>query len=562
MPGIDIKADGGYIVAAPSIVDGVHYEFLNVGAELASAPAWLVELIKHPPVKSRQKSARIREGQRNNEMFHGALTSKRSGTPMDQAIETALEVNMTQCQPPLEEGEVIKAVHSAYRYDVNDVPPEIMELNQNHAVVKFGGKCRVLCEIEDTEHGNLKVEFYSSKDFKEFYANRYVTVDQKQRPLGAYWFGHPHRRQYVDVGFYPKGAPAGHYNLWTGFAVEPKEGDCSLYLEHIRENIANGDVSAYEYIIAWMADVVQNPDNLVGTALVLRGQMGVGKGVFANQFGALFGKHYMSLNQSNQLVGRFNGHFKNAVLLHADEAFWGGDKQAEGTLKSLVTEPYITIEEKGINAFTMKNYLHMIFSTNNDWAVPAGTRERRFCVLDVGEKRMQDSAYFGAIAEQMNNGGREALLHFLLSYDLTDVDLRKFPQTEALWEQKLKSMTLVQKFWLQRLMTGQLDEIITGEDVRVDSDWGDGSIPVDRLYHLYQHFAGCVGSRHKGSKEELGVELRKLIPAGELRKSRKQYHRDRVYYYEFPDLNVCREHFEKLVNYKIVWPVEPVEKEE
>lgn len=44
------------------------------------------------------------------------------------------------------------------------------------------------------------------------------------------------------------------------------------------------------------------------------------------------------------------------------------------------------------------------------WDVPADVDERRFQVLDVGEDRAQDSAYFQAIRDEMDNGGREALL--------------------------------------------------------------------------------------------------------------------------------------------------------
>ena len=42
------------------------------------------------------------------------------------------------------------------------------------------------------------------------------------------------------------------------------------------------------------------------------------------------------------------------------------------------------------------------------WLVPAGFGERRFAVLDIGEDRMQDIAYFAVIDAEMDSGGREA----------------------------------------------------------------------------------------------------------------------------------------------------------
>jgi hypothetical protein len=564
--GIDIRGDGGYVVIAPSVIDGIKYEFTNPDVAVADAPEWLVTWINERKTAHTDLAGSdglVREGGRNAFMFELSLGCNRDGMTIEEAREIVSAANREKCVPSLDSSEIESTLASAYRYEPNvEGFDEIIKLNRNHAVVMIGGKCRVLTEYDSPVDGNKDIEFSKPEDFKVFYCNRYVTVDGKKKQLGHYWLGHSQRRQYTNVGFYPKGAPADIYNLWSGFAVESKEGDCSLFLEHVRDNIANGNKDIYDYIIAWLADVVQNPDNLVGTALVLRGSMGVGKGVFANGFGSLFGKHYISLNQANQLVGRFNGHFKDKVILHADEAFWAGDKNAEGTLKSLITEPYITIEEKGLNAFSMKNHLHMIFSTNNSWAVPAGPKERRFFVMDVGEKRMQDSVYFGAINKQMNNGGREALLCYLRNYDLSGIDLRKFPQTEALWEQKLMSMTHVQKFWLDKLETGQLDGCLKSDAsvFNYSDDWNEGKIECARLYKHYLEFVADLGVRHRMSSAELGVEMRKLLPGDRDYKGRPTVNGKREYVYRFPELDKCREFFCEAMNYQIEWPV--VEEEE
>ena len=98
---------------------------------------------------------------------------------------------------------------------------------------------------------------------------------------------------------------------------------------------------------------------------------------------------------------------------------------------------------KGKDVITFPNHI-LLVSSNHDWVVPAGNAERRFFVIDVGEARIQDRTYFGAIVDQMNNGGREALLHYLLNYELTGTTVGAPPRTNALRDQKEHSASPVQ----------------------------------------------------------------------------------------------------------------------
>ena len=83
-------------------------------------------------------------------------------------------------------------------------------------------------------------------------------------------------------------------------------------------------------------------------------------------------------------------------------------------LKGMITEDYILVEPKGKDAFKVKNNANFIFASNNDWVVPAALEERRLFTMDVSENHMNDSKYFASIYEEMDNGGREAMLFDLL----------------------------------------------------------------------------------------------------------------------------------------------------
>ncbi len=550
--GLDIRCDGGYIVAPPSVIDGNHYQVTNQCVDVVVAPEWLLNLAveNKKPVVSTKKE--VEAGSRNNQIFKTAMECNQQKVPYDEATKVVLEAN-SRFTSPLDDKEVQRTLDSAYRYEIGIIPPEIEELNKDHAAIKVGGNCYVLNEIICPTFNRPDFELLCVRGFKDFNCNRYVEINGKKKNLGEAWFSHPTRRQYNGLAFNPKFTPEGYYNIWRGFAVEPVEGDCSLFLKHIEENISNGDKEIYDYIIAWMAHTVQHPDILVGVAIVMKGSMGAGKGVFADEFGKLFGRHYMLLNDSNQLVGKFNGHMKDKCLLFADEAFWAGDKTAEGKLKSMITEPTINVEMKGKDAYSIKNNLHMIFATNNEWAAPAGPRERRFFVIQVGDKHEQDHPYFGAICKQMDNGGREALLHYLMNYDVSKMDLRKYPQTDALREAKLMSASPAQKYWYHILETGSLHDSI-------EDGWGEGVVRADYLYERYVEFVNNMGIKHKATDSELGSQLKKVLPADGFKKERKTVSvykgNERKNCYVFPTLAECRSAFESFMNTKCDWPSE------
>lgn len=345
--------------------------------------------------------------------------------------------------------------------------PELRELNDRFFIVgDYGGRCVVVEEYDtrDKEYANYGVQ--RRDDFAARFEHRPIEVGKKTLKLGKWWLGHPKARRFDRIVFSPGGTVGeGCYNLWRGFAVEPREGDCSRFLEHVRENVA-GEYA--EWLLNWMARAVQQPGEPAEVAVVLRGNRGVGKSFFARQFGSLFGPHFIAISNARHLVGHFNSHLEDCVVLLADEAFYAGDKRHESVLKALVTERSLTIERKGYDLRQTRNHLHLVLCSNDAWVVPAGLDERRFLVLDVARTHQRDTAYFGRIAEEMERGGREALLHFLLERDLSGWDFRQAPDTATLTDQKLRSLAPVQRAVFDALATGAHPlALVDGESVFV-----------------------------------------------------------------------------------------------
>ena len=172
-------------------------------------------------------------------------------------------------------------------------------------------------------------------------------VDGKMVPVAKLWVESPHRREYEGIVFAPGREEEDYFNLWAGFAVKPEKGDWSRLRTHILEVICDGNKEHFEYLMAWMARIVQDPGGeRPGVAVVLRGERGCGKGTFVTTYGRIFGVHFLPIQNQALFHGRFNAHFKNCILAFIDEAIWAGDRAAEGMVKALITEKTITCEAK------------------------------------------------------------------------------------------------------------------------------------------------------------------------------------------------------------------------
>ena len=196
----------------------------------------------------------------------------------------------------------------------------------------------------------------------------------------------------------------------------------------------------------------QDPASRGEVAVVMKGLEGTGKGTLANALAHIIGHQCRHGDFERQAPGNgnFNSHLQDCLFLFADEAFFAGDKAHTGVLKSLITEPHLTIEGKYRNAILARNYLHVMMASNETWVVPASLEARRFFALDVTDDCRGQHEYFTAMQAQMEAGGYAAMLHELMAYDLSDFNVRAVPETEALQQQKVLSLNGPDGWWLER----------------------------------------------------------------------------------------------------------------
>jgi energy-coupling factor transporter ATP-binding protein EcfA2 len=299
-------------------------------------------------------------------------------------------------------------------------------MNNQHAIIdNVGGKTVIASwEPSSLDPTRLIVAFQNKESFLLRYSNRCATIEitnknggivQTQIPLSGWWLTHRHRRQYRGITFWPgRGKVVNDcLNLWRGWGCEAQEGDWSLIRDHIETVLASGNAEFSEYLIRWIAWSIQNPDKQAEVAVVLIGAKGSGKGTLVRLLERIFGQHCFQVSSREEVIGKFNGHLQDCILFIADEAYWGGDKRCVGRLQAMITEPKLTIERKGIDAFEVRNLLHILMLAEPGWVIPAGRYERRYAAFAVSTVKRGNRAYFRDLHDQIHNGGAEAMFYDL-----------------------------------------------------------------------------------------------------------------------------------------------------
>jgi len=134
-PGLDVRADGGYIVAPPSNhISGARYAWRVFAspdeATLAVAPLWLLDLlcsdkpyngadVVTAPKVADLALAGVPEGMRDVTLFRYACSLRARGLSREEAERLVLDA-AAKCKPPFPQIEALAKVESAWRYEPRD----------------------------------------------------------------------------------------------------------------------------------------------------------------------------------------------------------------------------------------------------------------------------------------------------------------------------------------------------------------------------------------------------------------------------------------------------------
>ena len=514
-----------HIVVYPSIVKNGEYEMLPTVVAPAEIPSWVLESLAKP------SSEKKRLGRGSEEMSEEDIENKYTPRQIKKMLdfidpddleydEWLIVLQAVHSQYPnsigfeladrwsqrgdrYEQGEVEvrwksfdeageirvgSLIHFAQQGGFNpkiepkgaDAPSQeaediVAEYNEKYSMVLHGNKVRIVVETPTKDPFKEPFQLLPRGDFISLTEHDVVFLadangNSKRVQKNKIWRDSPDKRIYEGgLAFEPgKGRDVGNsLNMWRGWQHDPKRGDWSLFKEHIRKVCGGNDVH-YNWMLDWMADAIQEPMNPKGCAVVLKGVEGTGKGTVFNIFGELFGRHFKHLVQEDQLTGKFNAHFQDALFVFADEVTYGGSKKVAGVLKGITTEKSLMVERKGLDAVKYRNCMRLGIASNESWFIPAGPQSRRWFILEVPSDIASSAEYFDPLYKQMEDeGGYEAMMFELMHRDITS-NLKVAPETDILHDQRMRLATAdcpVTAYWIHVVESGQWDvDLNVGRD--------------------------------------------------------------------------------------------------
>ena len=322
---------------------------------------------------------------------------------------------------------VVKAI---YRLLSDNDGIEALEALAEQFVVWYGQG--VLIDLEMIKRG-ADIPWMGREAAKASLGGRKILVGNKKVPMVNLLFDTTLIPRIAGLTFDPSTeeqlvtTPIGQMiNQWRGFEMAkemPDKYDPEIvqpFLDYIREVVADGEEEAYEWVLAWLKDMFQKPEQKPGTALVLVGVQGAGKTFLGERVlrPMIGGTHSAQTNSITMLTDKFNQIMDNKVFLQCDEAIHSYQKDVSSRLKSLITDKDMRIEPKGVNAFLKPNHLHFLFTSNEQSTamfIDPSPYERRFTVLKVSDCRARDLEYWKGMHQWLDKG-----LPHLLKYLLTD----------------------------------------------------------------------------------------------------------------------------------------------
>lgn len=437
-PGMDVRGDGGYVVAPPSIHEsGRPYTFVNVDCGLAVAPAGLLKKPEPthvprptttPAVRGRLSRATMDflvngapPGQWNDTLFRAAKNAYEQGWAEEDFIERAERI----------EGYLDESSLRTIRSGFSNEP--LLPVNGSQALVDFVRRATAFQNMADpSETSVIDLSNGDTMDISpiviEQVLGRAEFANYKRTNIRHAAFeynprsGAPTRANALGIEVFntyqpPEWLKAAYYSRNKPTLVPQIPSLYEGFFRHLTGNHAE----SYQYLLDWLATSMTGRNLTLLTAI---GEQGVGKGTLGQILESLHGRTNFAKVRDQIFKAHFNGPLANKTLVYVDEADLK-TKEAQDRMKDVVN-PFIEIERKGFDAITVQNWASFYLSSNSMDAVRIEAGDRRFSIIQLTDEKLIATPFRDRVEELTAPESVAELAGYLLGHQVTNDMMRPF----------------------------------------------------------------------------------------------------------------------------------------
>ena len=341
-------------------------------------------------------------------------------------------------------------------------------------------------------------------------------------PFVKRWLDDEEKRTYRTMGVYPKECPVDVYNKWEDFEINKKsipngEGDAQPFIDLLWD-LSGSEQNSYEYILKWLAYLVQYPEEKPQTAIGIKGKYGIGKNLLFGLVGEdiMGSKHYFETsNPLDDIFGTHATQHEGKKLIFVDEMEVSIQRKVSERMKAFITNKSLTINPKGISPYNVDHLAGYIFA-GNGFLVAVPEDDRRFVLFEATGKYIHSSGEGREFVKEWFKWKKDTrnlkAVYDLLMNTETDIETLKHerPVTAYYKKVRLQSLPLIIK-WLDYMIWDDFpDKYCNGKDSKrlTDPDL-ESKVGTEQLM---RHFLGTFNNgKITTNVDTFGKDLGKYV---------------------------------------------------
>ena len=247
------------------------------------------------------------------------------------------------------------------------------------------------------------------------------------------WIDDPKMRVFDEIVNKPPPlvSKTNQLNVWVDSPFETQQiihsspdfhaAAVEMFSQHI-DSLCNFEPLLSSYVKDWVAHSIQRPAEKVGVAINMVSAEGVGKNIFADTLGELYGgssKILTTAKPEQDVWGSFGDLMVGAYLVVLNEVDKRNCKGSDGRIKSLITDKVLSVNPKGKTQIMIESYHRFLGFSNFDDSTNTSNDDRRNTIARCSDINKGNMEYFQKLVDVLKEPN--ALRSIYWDFKLRDI---------------------------------------------------------------------------------------------------------------------------------------------